>query len=206
MADNFDFKKYLLENQLGPFAKAKLSEYGKMETGLYVIGRSQIDNAKIGEMVEELGYHAEWDARNGYWFFPELPENYDALESDLQDELYSREIDARFEGVEGEYNPDDHDGMSHDEYEHNLDHDRWLNEANPYSRSISNLGMLEDILENLLRNTATNSNIPTHDKEGLLDAFNEMKEIVLEIGSDLEQEKESGKMSDYMKRRLKDNF
>lgn len=74
-------------------------------------------------------------------------------------------------------------------------------ESKSYGRVISNLGMLEDYLDQLLRNTATNSNIPTEDKQGLLYAFKEMKDIVLEIGSDVEQEDDEEEMTDYMRRR-----
>ena len=69
------------------------------------------------------------------------------------------------------------------------------------SRMLASLDMLEDKLDNLIRNTTTNSNIPTADKVGLVNAFNEMKELVYTIGSDIEQEEEEEFISDYSKRR-----
>jgi len=139
MADNFDLKKFLTENQLGPFAKARLKE--------------------------------DWSAKG--W-------NDEPSDSDKDDERQNAESG-------------DESGM-----ERNID------ETTSFGRTITNLGMLEEILDNLLRNTATNSNIPTDDKQGLLNAFNEMKELVLEIGSDVEQEEEGEEMTDYMQRRKSD--
>lgn len=97
--DNFNFKQFLMENKLGAYGKAHRLNERQSETGLYVIGRTQQDNMKIGQMIEDAGYHAEWNAREGYWFFPEQPEYYDSLEADLEAELAQRDISARFEGV-----------------------------------------------------------------------------------------------------------
>lgn len=78
------------------FQEAKVD---RQETGLYVIGRTPKDNTEIGQMIEDTGLYAEWNARDGYWFFPEEPEHYDQLEADIEAELGQRGINARFEGI-----------------------------------------------------------------------------------------------------------
>ena len=69
------------------------------ESGLMVFGRTQIDNNLIQNWLEESNYYAEWHSREGFWFFPESEDSYDALEAELQDEFLQYGISARFEGV-----------------------------------------------------------------------------------------------------------
>jgi hypothetical protein len=69
------------------------------ESGLMVIGRTQLDNNKIGDIIDGLGLHAEWDARHGHWLFPEDEQSYDELEELLNNEFGQHGIDARFEGI-----------------------------------------------------------------------------------------------------------
>lgn len=71
----------------------------KNDTGLMVIGKTKIDNNKIGEIADDLGLHAEWDARAGYWLFPEEEDNYDELEIELVKAFTKKGINARFEGI-----------------------------------------------------------------------------------------------------------
>jgi hypothetical protein len=69
------------------------------ESGLMVIGRTQIDNNAIGDVLDELELHGEWNMREGYWMLPEDEENYDSLEEMLEQEFALRGINARFEGI-----------------------------------------------------------------------------------------------------------
>lgn len=69
------------------------------ESGLMVIGRTQLDNNKIGDIIDGLGLHAEWDVRHGHWLFPEDEESYDELEELLANEFAQHGIHARFEGI-----------------------------------------------------------------------------------------------------------
>jgi hypothetical protein len=66
--------------------KYKSSGYGNLNesygsnddfdgTGLIVVGRTQIDNNEIADMVDETDYYGVWNAREGYWFFPESERN-----------------------------------------------------------------------------------------------------------------------------------
>jgi hypothetical protein len=64
-----------------------------------VIGRTQIDNNAIGDVLDELELHGEWNTREGYWILPEDEENYDSLEEMLEQEFATRGINARFEGI-----------------------------------------------------------------------------------------------------------
>ena len=72
---------------------------GVGKSGLQVIGMTREDNTKIGKMIEEQGLHAEFNAREGYWFFPEEEDLYDSLESELENQFEDYNIDARFEGI-----------------------------------------------------------------------------------------------------------
>ena len=55
-------------------------------------------------------------------------------------------------------------------------------------------------IKNLLRNIATNSNIPTDEKSGLINALGELQDFVDEVGFDSEVEQDEY-ASDYSKRR-----
>ena len=63
---------------------------------------------------------------------------------------------------------------------------------------------IQDMLANLKSNTATNSNLPTTDKQGLLGAFQEMEELLEDLGADIEMEMDDRYASDYSKRRAQE--
>lgn len=68
---------------------------------------------------------------------------------------------------------------------------------------------LEGLLSNLSRNVSTDSNIPTESKEGLLNAFNEMMDIVQDILGSEEADSfydDDEPVSDYSKRRMQDRY
>lgn len=67
--------------------------------GLIIIGRTQADNNAIGEILDKLDLYGEWNTREGYWLLPEKEENYDELETILDQEFGKRGINARFEGI-----------------------------------------------------------------------------------------------------------
>jgi hypothetical protein len=83
--------KTLLEQRPGRGERAQM--------GLMVTGRTQLDNNKIGDLLDGLGLHAEWEVRHGHWFFPEDEESYGSLEALLDAEFAQHGINARFEGV-----------------------------------------------------------------------------------------------------------
>ncbi len=65
--------------------------------GLCITGKTQIDNDRIGEFVEQGEFYGEWNAREGFWFFEETESNLDELESVLEQNFFERGIKARFE-------------------------------------------------------------------------------------------------------------
>ena len=69
------------------------------ETGLMIIGRTRKDNNEIGEVLDDLELHGEWDMREGFWFLPEEEDMLDELEMMLDKEFTKRKINAIFEGV-----------------------------------------------------------------------------------------------------------
>jgi hypothetical protein len=83
--------------------RVKLFEHyikeSSQETGLMVTGRTSADNNKIGDIADDLGYHAEWNHREGYWLFPEEEDMYDELEAELEKAFIKKKVNARFEGI-----------------------------------------------------------------------------------------------------------
>ena len=62
----------------------------------------------------------------------------------------------------------------------------------------------DNAVRNLLRNISTNSNIPTTDKVGILEALKELQQFVDEVGYEVEMEDEEEYVSDYAKRRAQE--
>lgn len=56
------------------------------------------------------------------------------------------------------------------------------------NRTLMTVEKIQDLLKNLQKNTATNSNIPTADKQGLLGVFQEIDELLEDVGADIEME------------------
>jgi len=89
-------KGWLSENQEPGSAVSEK----KQELGLYVTGSTSNDNTKIGKWLDKSIFHAEWNARDGYWLFPADDESeYDELEKELDKEFAKHGINARFEGI-----------------------------------------------------------------------------------------------------------
>lgn len=95
-ADYFLSKYYFRSHRL---YEKELDEAGNQESGLILKGRTTEDNTKIAEMIEDYELHAEWNAREGFWFFPEEEDLYDSLEKIIQDGLDEYDINGYIEGV-----------------------------------------------------------------------------------------------------------
>jgi hypothetical protein len=78
-------------------------------TGLIVVGRTQIDNNEIGDVIEDLGYYGVWNSIERYWFIQEDESTLSYLEADLDKEFAKRDINARFEAQF------DEDGIDYDD-------------------------------------------------------------------------------------------
>jgi len=92
-----DFFNYVDNNYSAKTESFLYEESG--ESGLMVFGRSTIDNNKIQKWLDTSNYTAEWNAREGYWLFPEDEDSYDELEMELDKAFTRAGINARFEGV-----------------------------------------------------------------------------------------------------------
>ena len=102
--DNFDLKKYLAEGRL--HKEGFYSTPSDMdETGLNVRPKDQIHANMLKSALENSGLYAEWNAREGYFFFPEEQDLYDQLEMEIQDLMDENNIQGYIEGVfEGKLN------------------------------------------------------------------------------------------------------
>ena len=69
------------------------------ETGLMVVPRTNADANKIKQWVDKSGMYGEWNAREGYFLFPEEEEGFDELETELTKELDGLGVNYRIEGV-----------------------------------------------------------------------------------------------------------
>ena len=72
------------------------NDYGP---GLLVNPRTRSDIQKIDNLIDDLDLQAEWDHKEGFFWFPEEEDSYDALEAIIQKELDKRNINAHIEGV-----------------------------------------------------------------------------------------------------------
>ena len=69
------------------------------ETGLMVVPRTNADANKIQKWVDKSDMHGEWDAKEGYFLFPEEEDGFDELEMELTKELDKLGVNYRIEGV-----------------------------------------------------------------------------------------------------------
>ena len=69
------------------------------DSGLNVIPKDQRHASKMVSALEDSGLHAEWNAREGHFFFPEEEDGYDQLEMDIQDLMDENNIQGYIEGV-----------------------------------------------------------------------------------------------------------
>jgi hypothetical protein len=69
------------------------------ETGLNVRPKDQIHANMLKDALENSGLYAEWNAREGYFFFPEEQDLYDQLEMEIQDLMDENNIRGYIEGV-----------------------------------------------------------------------------------------------------------
>jgi hypothetical protein len=69
------------------------------ETGLMFTPRGSADATKMQKALEKSDLYGEWNAREGYFFFPEKTENYDNLELELQKLVDNNDINGYFEGI-----------------------------------------------------------------------------------------------------------
>lgn len=168
MADNFDMKKFLVENQTGPYAKAKLTEGEaayEYEKGKAAGEKEEKEKLKEYEVIYVYG-------EDGKCYRKDDEGNYDQV-----DRSYCQRYAGS--GVREEK----------EKVEETVD-----------NRTLMTVEKIQDLLAKLKSNTATNSNIPTTDKQGLLDAFSYIEELLEDVGADIEIE-----MDDRYNKALEEN-
>lgn len=69
------------------------------DSGLMVYGKSKLDNNEIQKVIDDMGYVAQFNMREGYFLFDAKEEDYDDLEMELSKIFNKQGILARFEGV-----------------------------------------------------------------------------------------------------------
>jgi hypothetical protein len=79
--------------------KALNESYGDEETGLMVSFRSPADATAFKDAVSNTDYYYEWNAREGYFFFPEKEEMYDDLEMEIQQIMDDIDVNGSIEGI-----------------------------------------------------------------------------------------------------------
>ena len=245
MADNFDMKKFLVENQTGPYAKAKLAE-----------GEAAYEYEKgkeAGEKEEKAKLTKEGGDEDKLPLTPKMKKFIDKVISDakkdgefeelVQVDYFENDlIDFILEKFDDESNYDDvsqevkdyiksavsmKEDMGHDiedaeamkqmdflaEYEviyvygedgkcyRKDDEGNYDQVDRSYCQRYAGSGVRE---EKEKANIATNSNLPTTDKLGLLGAFQEIEELLEDLGADIEMEMDDRYVSDYSKRRAQE--
>jgi len=90
----WDSKKDLYKN-----VRIEESVNEATETGLMVVPRTNVDANKIKQWVDKSGMYGEWNAREGYFLFPEEEDGFDELEMELTKELDGLGVNYHIEGV-----------------------------------------------------------------------------------------------------------
>lgn len=82
MADNFDFKKFLVENKLGPYSKVKRLNKSAIKTALLnQINDERISDADFIDMLDQAGYEENWVG--------DIAATIDSLSDNQAKELYT---------------------------------------------------------------------------------------------------------------------
>ena len=70
-----------------------------METGIQLTPRTTTDARVINEAIANSNFYTEYNSTLGFYFFPEEEENYDDLESQIDNLLADLNVNYRIEGV-----------------------------------------------------------------------------------------------------------
>ncbi|MCE5328938.1 hypothetical protein LLG07_01175 [bacterium] len=68
-----------------------------METGLQLTPKR--NSRVINEIINESNFYTEYNSEFGFYFFPEMEENYDELEAQISDLFQGLDVDYRIEGI-----------------------------------------------------------------------------------------------------------
>jgi len=183
MADNFNMKQYLVENKLGAYSRLK-EDLGK-----------DIEDTQAEKDMDFLAeYEVIYVVRDGKCYRKDDEGNMDEVPYSYC-KRYAEGKEEKEEGYMGtQY--DSSEDMAVDMVKKGLPEEK-VEEAG--QGTLMAIDRIEEIVSNLARNIATNSNIPTQEKIGLVQALKELKDLVEDLGADVEQEDEY--VSDYSRRR-----
>ena len=216
MADNFDMKKFLVENQIGPYAKAKINEEKSNKQKLIDAGYSESDAEDFADEFEQGGSKVPQKVKD-------ILTNKKLAKEDIGGDIGDAEAEkmmdflAEYEviyvyGEDGKCYRKDDEG-NYDQVDRSycqryagsgVREEKEKVEETVDNRTLMTVEKIQDLLANLKSNTATNSNLPTTDKLGLLDAFQEIEELLEDLGADIEMEMDDRYASDYSKRRAQE--
>jgi len=180
MADNFDMKKFLVENKLGAYSKLKEDEGNPLGDFLY-----QYELDISGDVDDETK-----DQLYSLKTLDDVRKYYDQErgwldDADFKSDFYSliRTLKKKFPNLKEDIGGDIGDA----EAAKMMD---FLAEKEPVEEasqgSLMAIDRIEEIVSNLARNISTNSNIPTQEKIGLVQALKELKDLVEDLGADVE--------------------
>lgn len=162
MADNFNVKQFLAENKLGPYSKIKEGEAAYE----YEKGKAAGEKEEKAKLAKEDYAGAEEEKMMD--FLAEYEVIYVVQNGKcyrITDEGYKDEVDMSkcrmyAEGKKEKVEEGQGDLMA--------------------------IERIEEIVNNLARNISTNSNIPTQEKLGLVQALKELKDLVEDLGTSVE--------------------
>jgi len=95
-------------DEFPPSEKARISKWmddnglptkGDQESGLMFVPRGSADATRMQEALSDSDLHAEWNAREGYFYFQEDVENYDALEAEIMRLADEHGVNGYVEGI-----------------------------------------------------------------------------------------------------------
>jgi hypothetical protein len=216
MADNFNMKKFLVENKLGAYSKLKENESSDLEV------KWTKKYTKDPDLYYEKGLASEFEMVNGkkvkeiIGYFEDEDEDedeevigyiYSKSNKDIETEYSEEDLDDAFTKALGSMN----EGEAAYEYEKGKAAGEKIEKAKlakeDYAgaeeekmmdflaeKPVEEAGQgtlmavdrIEEIVNNLARNISTNSNIPTQEKLGLVQALKELKDLVEDLGADVE--------------------
>ena len=163
MVDNFNVKQFLAENKLGPYSRLKTEGEAAYE---YEKGKAAGEKEEKEKLAKEDYAGAEEEKMMDFLAEYEViyrVENGKCYR--ITDEGYKDEVDMSkcrmyAEGKKEKVEEGQGDLMA--------------------------IERIEEIVNNLARNISTNSNIPTQEKLGLVQALKELKDLVEDLGTSVE--------------------
>jgi len=187
MADNFDMKQFLVENKLGAYSKLKENKFYSRD---YV-------TQKYGDKAKEIedNIHDEEDNNPNVWDLYTSLETADEVDNFVKGFMNEGEAAYEYEkgktaGEKEEKEKLAKEDLGQDrtdaEAEKMMDFLAEKNVEEVSQNTFMVVDRIEEIVSNLARNISTNSNIPTQDKIGLIEALKELKEYVEDLGVELE--------------------